>query len=280
MADDRKIHRRAMKSAKVSALSDFDFRVWATYELIADDCGVMPATAAELQAGNDALEDRPAKALLKALANIVAAGLLLRYEHQGRAYVCQHDWQDYQKIRYPRESHYPFPPAETVAQFTSATAELFQLRLDKRAESAQSAHGAEAEGKSHPTRTGDRAEPLTTNQQPAAVVELERGAGKTKRIDYPEDFETAWRAYPLKTGKGDAYAAWKKAQPDLAVVLDALRWQVNQPKWAEERGKYIPHFSTWLNQSRWDDEPFHAPDPTDQAFAMVEDLFQRKASGQ
>lgn len=273
MADSRILHRAAGDSEKVAALSDLEYRVWTQYILSADDFGVMPALAYVLQADNRSLRQRPTKTIQKALEAVIAAGLVLTFTHQGERYLWQSDWQDRQSLKHPRQTFKPIP--NDLRSATPKTLKLFQdfhPTLQQDSEKVSETFP--------PLACAGERETLTQTQTPAPPGELERGAGKTKRIDYPEDFETAWRAYPLKTGKGDAYAAWKKAQPDLAVVLDALRWQVNQPKWAEERGKYIPHFSTWLNQSRWDDEPFHAPDPTDQAFAMVEDLFQRKASGQ
>ena len=70
-----------------------------------------------------------------------------------------------------------------------------------------------------------------------------------------EDFMTFWQAYPRKTGKGAAWKAWKNAdRPELAVILEAIRKARQSPDWLKERGAFIPHPSTWLNQARWDDE--------------------------
>ena len=45
----------------------------------------------------------------------------------------------------------------------------------------------------------------------------------------------------------------------LAVVLKALAWQVNQPRWTKDGGAYVPLLGTWLRAGQWDDEPFEAP---------------------
>ena len=80
--------------------------------------------------------------------------------------------------------------------------------------------------------------------------------------EFLSDFDTVWKAYPRKTAKAVARKAWAKLRPDVALVqkmLDAIAWQVKQPQWAKDGGLYVPHFSTWLNQERYDDEPCHVP---------------------
>lgn len=75
------------------------------------------------------------------------------------------------------------------------------------------------------------------------------------------DFEQFWAAYPRKSGKGAARKAFAKAitKTTIAKMVATLDWQRRQPQWMEEDGKYVPLPTTWLNQERWDDEPFHAP---------------------
>ena len=79
---------------------------------------------------------------------------------------------------------------------------------------------------------------------------------------YTVDFETFWKAYPKRIGKGAAYKAWLKAKPVLAVVLQALSWQKETDQWAKDDGQFIPHPSTYLNQRRWEDEKGEALKPT------------------
>lgn len=72
------------------------------------------------------------------------------------------------------------------------------------------------------------------------------------------DFEVIWRQYPRHTAKVVARKAWRKLSPDTATVqqmIEALTWQTQTDQW---RRGVIPHFSTWLNQARWEDErPAH-----------------------
>jgi len=77
---------------------------------------------------------------------------------------------------------------------------------------------------------------------------------------YNQEFLRFWAAYPRKVGKMAAWRRWqalKKAGglPNISVLLKAISWQVQQPSWQEEGGKFIPHPATWLNAGRWADEP-------------------------
>ena len=76
-----------------------------------------------------------------------------------------------------------------------------------------------------------------------------------KQEQFSEDFMAFWQAYPRKTGKGAAWKAWRNASlPKLEVILNAIRKARQSPDWLKERGAFIPHPSTWLNQARWEDE--------------------------
>ena len=72
--------------------------------------------------------------------------------------------------------------------------------------------------------------------------------------EYSDEFERFWRIYPKKTGKGGAYASWKKQKPKIELVLIALSWQIKSDSWTKENGQFCPMPSTYLNQRRWEDE--------------------------
>lgn len=67
------------------------------------------------------------------------------------------------------------------------------------------------------------------------------------------DFETFWNKYPRKEVKKKAKEIWLRVKPNVDEVLKALSWQVNSDGW--KRG-FIPLATTYLNQERWNDEPF------------------------
>lgn len=77
---------------------------------------------------------------------------------------------------------------------------------------------------------------------------------KSKIPDFTEDFDTFWKAYPKKVGKGAAEKAWQKLKPNLTVVLEAIEAHKQTDQWSKDNGQFIPHPATWLNQKRWEDE--------------------------
>lgn len=126
MPDDRFIHPRLGHSEKVNQLSDFERNVWLVYLLAADDFGVMRYSAVSLQDAAAFLEARPSKQIMRALDRVKAAGLIRTFDHQGQAYCYQHDWQKWQRVRYPRTTHQPAPSPDLLAECCGKTSELFR----------------------------------------------------------------------------------------------------------------------------------------------------------
>lgn len=72
-------------------------------------------------------------------------------------------------------------------------------------------------------------------------------------------FEEFWKQYPRKEGKQNAMKAFEKQcknEDTFKAIMDGLQKRVKldwSRRPAEEK-KFIPHPSSWLNQSRWNDE--------------------------
>jgi hypothetical protein len=80
---------------------------------------------------------------------------------------------------------------------------------------------------------------------------------REKLKNYTEDFETFWKEYPRRVGKGKAFVRWqtaiKYATPE-EITAGAKRYAEE----CEEKGteeKYIKHPEGWLTARRWEDEP-------------------------
>lgn len=68
-----------------------------------------------------------------------------------------------------------------------------------------------------------------------------------------ELFDLCWKAYPRKEGKAEAKKSWEKL-----TTQDILLIRKHLPLYKKENSakekKYIPHFSTYLNKRRFEDE--------------------------
>lgn len=123
MGHDRLFDVRAGHSTKVNQLSAIEEIAWRTYIHAADDFGVMPFEAVELQRTHQRLmAPRLSRSTVqRMLQHILDVGLVRLFTHQGRAFCYQHDWQNYQRIRYPIGTTHPRIPAELLAACTIET---------------------------------------------------------------------------------------------------------------------------------------------------------------
>jgi hypothetical protein len=124
MPADRLFHPKLGHSAKVTSLSHLEARVWTQFILSADDFGVMPFTAIQVQADNLALARESIHVVHAALERLVAVGLVRTFTHQGVTFLYQHDWQDWQKVEYPRVSIRPKPTGEAFKACSVKTRKL------------------------------------------------------------------------------------------------------------------------------------------------------------
>ena len=186
MPADRLLHARLGHSAKVSSLSDLEYRVWTTFVLATDDFGVMRADAVAFQAAHDALSTRPAEEIAKCVERLVETGLVAAFEHQGARYLYQWDWQDFQRVRFPARTLHPLPDSAEVSARThhlwsvhpggarvpglpkssgTSSAQLRKLFRRTTGEPPREAEGAEA---SLPHNFGSSAAPASKPREPGS----------------------------------------------------------------------------------------------------------------
>lgn len=86
-----------------------------------------------------------------------------------------------------------------------------------------------------------------------------------QQAEHVQSFERFWKFYPRKQGKQSALKSWLKIKPTdnlLNTIMAALTNQRASSDWLKDGGKFIPHASTWINQSRWEDEVRYVPEDT------------------
>jgi len=105
------------------------------------------------------------------------------------------------------------------------------------------------EGRAQVPEGSDTGVPLTR------TTELE----PLNREPLNEKFAQFWSLYPRRVGKTAAKKAFDKAVDSvgLETVLDGVKRFASDPYLPET--KFIPHPSTWLNEGRWDDDPYPVP---------------------
>ncbi|MBF0121557.1 MAG: hypothetical protein HQK79_22225 [Desulfobacterales bacterium] len=89
---------------------------------------------------------------------------------------------------------------------------------------------------------------------PSPPSQLEKKEGLNgKKIK----FDQFWNAYPKKIAKQAALKSFLKINPDdqmLAAILTTIEKFKQTEDWKKEKGQFVPHPTTWLNQGRWEDE--------------------------
>jgi hypothetical protein len=225
------------------------------YMIACDDYGVMRCSVQTIQDVNEALARRPQKTIERALLAIVDVGLLMSFDHQSRAYLCQWDWQTWQHVKHPRSTIHPAPPIPVLNRCDDATKTLFR---------------------EHHPRLVDAPQPPGVDAHQRSDVDGQlitaTANGNGSYLGIREAFAAFWKAYPRKVGKEAAWKIWQRMKPSpeqLSQMIAALTWQVLQEQWLRDGGQFVPHPSTYLNQGRWQDEPVFAASVNRSTVAIV-----------
>lgn len=88
-------------------------------------------------------------------------------------------------------------------------------------------------------------------------------------------FEDFWREYPNKVGKPAALKAFIRAKPDTGKLMAGLEVWKSSPSWQKDKGRFIPHPTTFLNQRRWEDVPVEMAAPKSDTERLNEEAWER-----
>lgn len=100
------------------------------------------------------------------------------------------------------------------------------------------------------------ANPTLDIQATYREYKLKENTKRTRTYEQTESFAEFWNAYPRKIGKQAALRAFTRAteRTDVATIIAGVQRLANDPNLPPKQ--YIPHPATWLNEGRWDDEPY------------------------
>jgi hypothetical protein len=129
----------------------------------------MRASASVVRADNPRLEREPMKKIEAAMQEIEKTGLVQTFTHQGVKFWWQRDWNDFQNVRYPRDTVNPAPSQELIAASTDKQQKLFSLR----GVAFRKSSGNDSEVSPHPARTGRRETLALTLTAPSSDLRQE-----------------------------------------------------------------------------------------------------------
>lgn len=165
-----------------------------------------------------------------------------------------HQWTD-EGRRQPTREEVETKRAEDRERKAAARAEGARKAAELRAASNGSPPGQTEDSEGNPS--GVR----PTRPDPTRPKELKNTprAPRSVRADDP-DFAAFWSVYPKRVDKGHALKAWTKAikEAEPADILRGAKVYADQIE-ASGETRFIPHPSTWLNGTRWTDEPEEKP---------------------
>lgn len=234
----------AERNPKVAALSDKDFRLWhRLLSVAAENDGHIPPIEALKRVLSMRLDH-----LLAGVKRLVSAGLI---DPLGDGYA-PHNWSKRQyksdssaervrKHRQKRAVTVTPPETDTDTETEKPSVSIVSDKSDTRSPAASA---------------GDPPSDLFGDDAPPDCK-----VGET----YSAAFEAFWAKYPSKVGKRKAASAYDAAFKRLGgskagaarvhgKLLAAVGAQREVWKAKGTDARFIPHASTWLNQSRWDDE--------------------------
>lgn len=167
----------------------------------------------------------------RGLQHLFLAGLIVRYEVDGEAFLQIVSWDKHQRIDRPNKPRFPC--------YTGDRETLARHSRDYRANVAS---GTEEQGN---RGTGEQYSLRSTE------VETRKDS---KPTTYPEDFERFWSVYPAKRDKRGALKAFKEAKKraDVETIIAGAQryaaWCGTNPE------RKIKYPQGWLSGDRWADD--------------------------
>lgn len=252
MARIRSIKPELLEDEKTALLTHFEWRLFVSMLLLADDYGNLRANPKQIE-GTALWGVLNPGDIQAALSTLQEAGLISLYVVRGQAYAHFTGWSKHQKVDKPGKPLCPGPDQGDPAELPTNCNIRETLATPSREVSETLAPDLDLDL--------DQEKELKDPPKPPKGVFLFQTSPRTrKRPEYSEPFERALAAYPRRDEKADGYAAWKTAAAKeggeeklCELVLAALKWQVPL-HWAGENWKFAKYFHRYLKKGKWEDQ--------------------------
>lgn len=97
---------------------------------------------------------------------------------------------------------------------------------------------------------------LEQEKETTELTALPANAGEVLTFE-EQAFNSFWSIYPKKVNKKGAFTSFKRIKhlkEELPLILAAVERFKASKDWQKEKGQYIPHPQTFINQERWKDQ--------------------------
>lgn len=238
---NRIVREGLVDSEAVSKLSDWAHRVYTHLLVKVDDAGRFDGRLEFIRSHLFPLgTDRRISEIEAALNESDRARLLIRYKHNSKPFLQLTKWY---RCGNATTSKFPWEDGGHVIKYVQM--ETRDGKKECVETSMPSISHRDEESDDSDTNTDTKTDTKTTISSP--------------KVD---GFDLFWQAYPRKVGKGAARRKWERIEMTadlLEKILVVISEQTKTEQWLKDGGQFIPHPVTWLNQERWNDEVFIAP---------------------
>ncbi len=267
-------------SDSVASLSDWTHRVYSNLLVKCDDAGRFDGRREILRSHLFPLgTSRRNEDFDKALTEMEKAGLLVRYEWNGKPYLQLTKWQRCGKAIHSR---FPWSDGSYAIEYLSRDTRDGRKEFVKTSISDPIATPClwDGHGVSGETNTKTETETNTDTLPPhtpqggcvspegdgphGAAPERAAGSSPDGEVSVTPDgvagFDRFWAAWPKhhrKVGKSKCLRLWKRLKLESVAeqVIAAVRRCKASPDWTKENGQYIPMPHSWLNKTPWETDP-------------------------
>lgn len=237
MAQKRMVDKKISVSEQVANLPILAQLIFTWSVPHADDVGFLPHSSRSLRAMIVPMLDITATDFQGAVEAIVKEGLWKQVEYEKSLFYVITKFHEHQTIKKDRQPQL-----------------LIKFPLDKDPKTSWSTIGTILES------LGIQME----NNGFQMASELNRTELNRTELKVVSDlFDIFYKKYPNKKSKKKAQERFEtlfagktpeKKKELFSKMITGLDNAILTPQWKKDKGQFVPHPSTWLNQARWEDE--------------------------